>query len=107
MGIVIGNGLAGLAGGLIAQFQGFADISMGTGTIVLVLASLMIGEAIVKGKKISAITTSLILGSIVYQLIINIALRFGLAGSDLKLVTALIVILTIVIGDNRKKFFSL
>jgi putative tryptophan/tyrosine transport system permease protein len=101
IGVGLSNGLVGLAGGLIAQYQGFADINMGIGTIILGLAALMLGEAIISSGKISTITFSIIVGSILYQLIINFALRFGLAGTDLKFVTALIVVIALVVGNNK------
>lgn len=101
-GVGLSNGLVGIAGGLVAQYQGFADINMGIGTIVLGLAALMIGEAFISNGKIWVITTALIIGAILYQLIINFALRFGLAGTDLKFVAALIVVVALVIGGNKK-----
>jgi len=101
-GIAISNGLVGLSGGLIAQFQGFADISMGVGVIILGFAALMLGEALTTSNKIPTITTVIILGAILFQVIINIALRLGLSGTDLKLVTALIVVIALVIGSNKK-----
>ena len=63
------------------------------------LAALMLGEALISNGKI---TTSLIIGAILYQLIINFALRLGLAGTDLKFVAALIVVIALVIGSNKK-----
>lgn len=101
-GVGLSNGLVGLAGGLVAQYQGFIDVNMGSGTIILGLAALMLGESISLKSKIGRITTSLIIGAILYQLIISFALRLGLAGTDLKFVTALIVIIAIVFGNNKK-----
>lgn len=101
-GVGLSNGLVGIAGGLVAQYQGFADVNMGIGTIILGLAALMLGEALISGGKIGKITTSLIIGAILYQLIINFALRLGLAGTDLRFVAALIVVLALVIGSNKK-----
>lgn len=101
-GVGLSNGLVGIAGGLIAQYQGFADVNMGIGTIILGLAALMLGEALVSSNKIPTITTAVIIGAILYQLIINFALRMGLAGTDLKFVAALIVVIALVIGGNKK-----
>lgn len=101
IGISLSNGLVGLSGGLVSQFQGFADISMGTGTVVIALAALMLGETIIFNNKISTATYGIIVGSILYQLIINIALRFGLAGSDLKFIAAVIVIFALLISNNK------
>jgi putative ABC transport system permease protein len=102
LGIGLSNGLVGVAGGLVAQYQGFADVNMGIGTIILGLAALMLGEVLILNGKIGTITTSIIIGAILYQLIINFALRLGLAGTDLKFVTALIVVIALVIGNNKK-----
>jgi putative ABC transport system permease protein len=104
VGIALSNGFVGLAGGLLAQFQGFSDISMGTGTIVLALAALMLGETIIVSTKNSHATLGIIAGSIFYQLIVNIALRLGLAGTDLKFITAMIVIVSLIIGSSKKYF---
>jgi putative ABC transport system permease protein len=101
-GVGISNGLVGVAGGLIAQYQGFADINMGIGTIILGLAALMLGEALVSNERIGIITALIIVGAILYQLIINFALRLGLAATDLKFVAALIVVIALVIGKNKK-----
>jgi putative ABC transport system permease protein len=101
--ISLSNGLVGLSGALIAQFQGFADINMGVGSVVLILAALMLGETIIYNNKVSTTTLTIIVGSILYQLIINIALRLGLGGSDLKFITAVIVITALVMGNNKKK----
>lgn len=104
VGISLSNGFVGLAGGLLAQFQGFSDINMGVGTVVLVLAALMLGEAIISNTKIPLATLGIIAGSILYQLIINVALRIGLAGTDLKFITATIVIVSLILGNGKKYF---
>jgi putative ABC transport system permease protein len=101
IGIVIANGFVGLAGGLVAQYQGFADIGMGTGTIVLGLAALLLGEVLITRKKIPLATLAVVVGSIAYQIVINVALRLGLPGTDLKLVTALLVIGAFVLTHKR------
>ena len=101
-GISLSNGLVGIAGGLVAQYQGFADVNMGIGVIILGLAALMLGEVLISNGKIGTITTAVIVGAILYQLIINLSLRMGLAGTDLKFVTALLVIVALVIGNGKK-----
>jgi putative ABC transport system permease protein len=100
VGVVLGSALTGFAGALFAQYMGFVDVNMGIGNIILGLAALMLGEAVFSSKKISMMTLAIIVGSILYQFIVNIALRLGLAGTDLKLVTALIVIIAIVLKDS-------
>jgi len=105
IGIGLSNGLVGFAGGLITQYQGFSDINMGVGTVILSLAALMLGEALTSKNKIPILTFVIVIGAILYQLIVNIALQLGLAGSDLKFITALIVIISLLIG-GRNKFLS-
>lgn len=87
---------------LAAQYQGFVDINGGIGNIIVGIASLMLGEALLKPKKVSEFTLAAIVGTIIYELIINIVLRFGLSSSDIKLFTALIVILAIISRMNKK-----
>lgn len=102
VGIALSNGFVGLSGGLIAQYQGFADVNMGIGIIILGLAALMLGEAFLSKRSLGAVTAAVIFGAILYQLIINVALRFGLPGTDLKFVAALIVVIALVVGSNRR-----
>lgn len=91
-GLMISNAVVSLAGGLYAQYQGFADVGMGTGTIVTGLASIIIGETIIRNKRRFAMTTTVIVGTIVYKTIITVALKIGFNASDLKLITSVIVI---------------
>ena len=92
LGLMIANGMVALSGALVAQSQGYADVGMGTGTIVIGLASIIIGE-VVRGRKTSFICylVCVILGSVVYRIIIAIVLQLGLKSTDLKLFTAVIV----------------
>lgn len=92
LGLMIANGMVALSGALVAQSQGYADVGMGTGTIVIGLASIIIGE-VVRGRKTSFISylVCVILGSVVYRIIIAIVLQLGLKSTDLKLFTAVIV----------------
>lgn len=101
IGLMIANGLVSLSGGILAQYQGFADISMGTGILVTGLASIILGEQILKTNKHIKLTTIVIIGSIVYRLIIALSLEVGFTASDLKLITALIL-LGILIIDSKK-----
>lgn len=95
--LALANGLVGLSGALLAQYQGFADVQMGIGMMVWGLASVIIGEALV-GKKGPGITIAgAILGTILFRLLIAIALRWGLNPNDLKLVTAVFVFLALVV----------
>lgn len=92
LGLGLSNGLVALAGALVAQHQGFTDVKMGIGMIIIGLASVIIGEAIVRNKTIKWATLGVVLGSVIYRLVITIALRMRLNPNDLKLITAILVI---------------
>ncbi len=96
IGLMIANSMVALAGGVLAQHQGFADIGMGTGTIVAGLASIILGEGIFKNFKKMKMTTIVLIGSILYRFVIALALKLGLRATDLKLVTALIVVIILI-----------
>lgn len=104
IGLMISNGLAALAGAMMAQYQGFADIGMGTGTVVMGLAAVIIGESIFKRISIIKATTAAMLGSIIYKTAIAGALEIGLAPTDLKLVTALIVVAALSLNNKSFSF---
>lgn len=92
LGYLLANGLVGLSGGLIAQYLGYADVQMGTGAIVIALASLIIGEVIFsRGSSILIALIAMVLGSIAYRIIIALVLEMGMPATDLKLFTALTV----------------
>jgi len=95
IGLMLSNGLIAFSGALMAQYQGFADISMGTGIIVIGLASIIIGDTIKKDSSIFNSTTRAILGAIIYKIIGGIAIDLGLSPNDLKAISAIIVILFI------------
>lgn len=103
-GLLLSNGLVALSGAMVAQQQGYADVGMGTGTIVVGLASVIIGEVIFDwgehsfGYKLAAV----VFGSVVYRIIIALVLRMGLRSTDLKLLTAVIVALALSIPVIRK-----
>ena len=96
IGLIISNGLVSLSGAMVAQSQRYGDVGMGTGTIVIGLASIIIGEVILN-KAISFKTKliSVVLGSIIYRVIIAVVLRLGMNPNDLKLLTAIIVALAL------------
>lgn len=90
--LALSNGLIALAGTVIAQNQGYADINMGTGAIVCGLASIIIGEVLFKkNSKIILNLIFVVLGAIVYRIMIAIALQLGMNPSDLKLFTSILV----------------
>jgi len=96
LGLAISNGLIALGGALIAQYQGFADVQMGIGIVVWGLASVIIGEALVGTRQLGLSITGAIMGSVLFRLMIAIALRMGLNPNDLKLVTAIFVFLALI-----------
>jgi len=95
-GIALANGLVGISGSLVAQYQGFADIGMGIGSIVFGLAAVIIGETILPLRSIWAKTLSVIAGSIIFRLMVALALYVGLNPIDLKLITAVFVLAILV-----------
>lgn len=95
LGLGISNALVALSGALVAQHQGFADIGMGIGMIVAGLASIIIGETLLRARSMGMITFAAILGSCIYRLIITIGLWLGLAPTDLKMATGAMVILAL------------
>jgi putative tryptophan/tyrosine transport system permease protein len=93
IGLGISNGLVALSGAILVQYNGFSDVNLGIGMIVVGLASVIIGEGLFGKKKIARITMAVILGAIIYRLIIALALQVDfLDASDMKLITAVIVI---------------
>lgn len=95
--LALSNGLVGLCGALIAQFQGFADISMGVGLILVGLASVIVGQAVIPQRRLWLIVGSVALGSVLYRLIIYVALTVGLNPNDMKLITAILVIIALLL----------
>lgn len=103
LGISLANGMVALSGALIAQYFTFADSSMGIGMIVIGLASVIIGEAIFGTGSVFRATLAVVLGSIVYRIVVALALRVEwLKASDLKLITALIVIIALVFPSVQR-----
>jgi putative ABC transport system permease protein len=97
LGLALSNGLIALAGALLAQYQGFADVQMGIGMVVWGLASVIIGEALVGSTSLGLVITGAVMGSVLFRLLIAIALRAGLNPNDLKLVTAAFVFLALIL----------
>lgn len=95
--LALSNGLVALAGALVAQYQGFADISMGIGLIVVGLASVIVGQAIFGQRRLLQAILAVVAGAVVYRLIIFAALQLGLNPNDMKLVSALLVIAALLI----------
>lgn len=97
LGLALSNGLVALCGALIAQYQGFADIGMGIGLILVGLASVILGQAIFGSRLIVVSTFAVILGSIVYRLVIFFALEVGFNPSDMKLISAILVVIALIL----------
>ena len=97
-GVAFANGMVGVSGGLVAQYQGFADIGMGIGTVVIGLAAVIIGESVFRFNSIGAKVCSVVIGSVIFRMIIAIALYVGMNPIDLKLLTAVFVFLTLVVS---------
>jgi putative ABC transport system permease protein len=96
LGLMLSNALVALAGALLAQYQGFADVQMGIGMVVWGLASVIIGEALVGTRRIGFVITGAVMGSVLFRLLVALALRGGLDPNDLKLVTAVFVFLALI-----------
>ncbi|MFA4964316.1 MAG: ABC transporter permease [Thermoleophilia bacterium] len=103
VGLGIANALVALTGSLVAQQQGFADVGMGIGTIVAGLAGVIMGEVLFGARSISWVLFSVIGGSIVYRLLIAVSLRLGIAPTDLKLLTAALVVVALSVPTVRRK----
>jgi putative ABC transport system permease protein len=104
IGCALSNGLVALAGALVAQNQGFCDVGMGIGIIVMALASIIIGEGLLGNPKgITPILLCCFVGTFAYRLFITIALRLGLPPGDLKLITSVLVIVVLGIPYVRKR----
>lgn len=108
MGLMLSNGLVALSGGLLAQYQGFSDVNMGRGAIVIGLAAVIIAE-VVFGKIFRNFYLKMIgcvLGAIIYYVVIQVVLRLGLSTDDLKLLSALVVALFLAIPYWKGKLMS-
>ena len=95
-GISLSNGFVGISGALVAQYQGFTDIGMGIGSIIFSLASVIIGEAILRHRSMFLKILGVILGSIIFRLAVAFTLNLGMNPNDLKIITAVFVLLTII-----------
>jgi len=102
LGLGVSNGLIALSGALIAQYQGFADVSMGVGTLVAGMAAVILGETLSRRKwRLGARVVMVAVGAILFRGLIAMALRIGLDPIDLKLATAAFVLATLVLPTLR------
>ncbi|WP_125764148.1 ABC transporter permease [Companilactobacillus hulinensis] len=104
-GYMISNGLIALSGSLIAQSNGYADIGMGIGTIVIGLASVLVGEIFLRGRNILVRLLAMVFGAIIYRLLLTIAMGLGFPPDDLKILSAIILVIVICVPiiQNRIK----
>jgi putative ABC transport system permease protein len=97
LGLALSNSLVALSGALLVQYQGYADVQMGIGMVVWGFASVIIGESLVGSRQIGLLLIGAVMGSVLFRLMVAIALRWGLNPNDLKLVTALFVFAALVL----------
>ena len=102
-GLMIANAFVAFSGAVLAQYQGFADVGMGTGIIVIGLASIIIGDTLFGKRRRLVGTTIVIIGSILYRGVIAVTLSMGMDASDLKLITSVIVIVILWIQKQKNK----
>jgi len=105
LGLSLANGLTALSGSLITQYQGFADINMGIGIVILGLGSVMIGETFMNLFKVKSIffrLVGVIIGTIIFRMILALVLSLGVDPNLLKLITALIVLIVVSLPNLRK-----
>lgn len=104
IGLAISNAYVALAGCIYTQKSGYFDISsMGTGTVVIGLASVIIGTNLFKQVSFIKATTAVIIGSVIYKACVSIAISLGLVASDLKLITSVLFLAILIIGSERKR----
>jgi putative tryptophan/tyrosine transport system permease protein len=109
LGMALSNGLVALAGALFAQANGFADVTLGTGTIVVGLAAVIVGETLLPRATVLAAVAGCVLGSVFYRIVVALALEadfLGLQSSDLNLVTALLVGGALVLPATRARLLA-
>ena len=102
-GLAISNGLVALSGALLAQYQGFADVGMGIGMVVWGLASVIIGEALVGSNQVGLTLIGAVMGSVLFRLMVAVALRWGLSPNDLKLITTIFVFFALIVPQFLRK----
>ncbi|MBQ2259670.1 MAG: ABC transporter permease, partial [Spirochaetales bacterium] len=108
IGLGVGNGIIGLSGALLAQYQGFADANLGQGMIVQGLAAIMLGEFLFSSNKISLITLRAIIGGIIYKALMFLGRKYGyiigITPNDFKLLTGVLVIVSLTIAKTRNMY---
>jgi putative ABC transport system permease protein len=103
IGLALANGFVALAGAVYSQKSGYFEISTGTGTMTIGLASVIIGTNLFRRASFIKSTTAVIIGSLLYKLCVSIAISFGMEASDLKLITAILFLGILVVSNERKR----
>lgn len=107
VGLALSNGLVAVSGALVAQYGGFADIGMGIGTIVTGLAAVILGGSIIRSPRVGWMILAVLIGSLLYRLAVAVALRYGYVvgfqASDLKLITAILVLVALAVPALRAR----
>ena len=106
LGLMLSNGLIGLAGGLLGQNGGYADVNMGIGTMVIGLAAIIIGEVVYDNLSLTARLIAVVIGSIIYRLILLLVLQLGFSTNDFKLISAIILPICMMLPLFEKKFHT-
>ena len=106
LGLMLSNGLIGLAGGLLGQNGGYADVNMGIGTMVIGLAAIIIGEVVYGNLSLTARLIAVVIGSIIYRLILLLVLQLGFSTNDFKLISAIILAICMMLPLFEKKFHA-
>lgn len=101
--LLLANGIIGLAGALVAQDNGYADISMGNGTVVVALSSIVIGEVIFKNLTLPLRLLSIVLGAVIYRLILVFVLQLGFNANDFKLISATVLAIFLAMPSITKR----
>ncbi len=104
LGLMISNGLIGLAGGLLAQNGGYADVNMGIGTMVIGLAAIITGEVVYGNLSLTARLVAVVVGSILYRLVLLVVLQLGFSTNDFKLISAIILAICLMLPLFQEKF---
>lgn len=106
LGLMLSNGLIGLAGGLLGQNGGYTDVNMGIGTMVIGLAAIIIGEVVYGNLSLTARLIAVVIGSIIYRLILLLVLQLGFSTNDFKLISAIILAICMMLPLFEKKFHT-
>ena len=104
LGLMVSNGLIGLAGGLLAQNGGYADVNMGIGTMVIGLAAIIIGEVVYGNLSLTGRLVAVVIGSIIYRLVLLLVLQLGFSTNDFKLISAIILAICLMLPLFQEKF---